>query len=171
MSFKHMVLLRIDTVRKVRYGIEVQHIPMSLLIFLRTAILFTMMLTSTLAFRQTMRFSSSRSLSMALKEGDAVPNVVFKARVRDEKIGGTNPFTWKDVSTSDLFKGKRAVLFSLPGGGLIFQFLCPPICFNIISVYLQPLHRLALLLTCLDTRSTMVNLLHKIFYYKQYLQM
>jgi peroxiredoxin len=52
---------------------------------------------------------------MQLKEGDTVPNVVFKARVRDEKIGGPNPFTWKDVSSADLFKGKRAVIFSLPG--------------------------------------------------------
>jgi len=40
---------------------------------------------------------------------------VFKARVRDDSIGGDNPFTWKDVSTSDLFKGKRVVVFSLPG--------------------------------------------------------
>merc|ERR1712205_31715 len=49
------------------------------------------------------------------KEGDVVPDVIFKARVRDEKIGGDNPFTWKDVSTADLFKGKRVVIFSLPG--------------------------------------------------------
>ena len=49
------------------------------------------------------------------KAGDAVPEVVFKARVRDDSIGGDNPFTWKDVSTSDLFKGKRVVVFSLPG--------------------------------------------------------
>jgi peroxiredoxin len=53
---------------------------------------------------------------MAAKEGDVVPNVVFKARVRDESIGGSNPFTWKDVSSNDLFKGKRVVIFSLPGG-------------------------------------------------------
>jgi len=44
-----------------------------------------------------------------------VPSVVFKARVRDESIGGPNPFTWKDVSTNDLFAGKRVVLFALPG--------------------------------------------------------
>ena len=44
-----------------------------------------------------------------------VPSVTFKARVRDEKIGGDNPFTWKDVSSEHLFKGKRAVVFSLPG--------------------------------------------------------
>eukprot|EP00596_Hydrurales_sp_CCMP1899_P006054 CAMPEP_0119037740 /NCGR_PEP_ID=MMETSP1177-20130426/6227_1 /TAXON_ID=2985 /ORGANISM="Ochromonas sp, Strain CCMP1899" /LENGTH=215 /DNA_ID=CAMNT_0006999373 /DNA_START=38 /DNA_END=685 /DNA_ORIENTATION=- len=49
------------------------------------------------------------------KEGNAIPNVVFKARVRDEKIISDNPFDWKDVSTDDLFKGKRAVIFCLPG--------------------------------------------------------
>lgn len=52
----------------------------------------------------------------SLKEGDTIPNIVFKARVRDESIGGPNPFTWKDVSTNDLFNGKRVVLFALPGG-------------------------------------------------------
>ena len=55
-------------------------------------------------------------LAMALKEGDSIPNVVFKARVRDEKVGGDNPFAWKDITTADLFKGKRSVVFSLPGG-------------------------------------------------------
>lgn len=84
---------------------------------IRTAAVFTM-LSSTVAFRQTMKFTTSRSVAMALKEGDTIPKVVFKARVRDEKIGGPNPFTWKDVSTTDLFKGKRAVLFALPGGEL-----------------------------------------------------
>ena len=60
---------------------------------------------------------ATRSLSMmSLKEGDTIPNIIFKARVRDEKIGGSNPFDWKDVSTSDLFKGKRSVIFALPGG-------------------------------------------------------
>lgn len=52
---------------------------------------------------------------MLAKEGSSVPSVVFKARIRDESIGGPNPFTWKDVSTDDLFKGKRVVLFALPG--------------------------------------------------------
>jgi thioredoxin-dependent peroxiredoxin len=59
--------------------------------------------------------SFATQTKMQLKEGDAIPNVVFKARVRDEKIGGPNPFTWKDVKSADLFKGKRAVIFSLPG--------------------------------------------------------
>ena len=72
---------------------------------------------SKIALRQVAKFTSSKTtLAMALKEGDTIPNVVFKARVRDEKLGGTNPFTWKDVTTSELFKGKRSVLFALPGG-------------------------------------------------------
>lgn len=44
-----------------------------------------------------------------------VPNVVFKTRVRDDSIGGDNPFRWQDVSTDDIFKGKKIVLFGLPG--------------------------------------------------------
>ncbi|MDO8569674.1 MAG: peroxiredoxin [bacterium] len=44
-----------------------------------------------------------------------VPQVVFKTRVRDEDIGGDNPFRWQDVTTDDLFKDKKVVVFSLPG--------------------------------------------------------
>jgi len=44
-----------------------------------------------------------------------VPEVTFKTRVRDESIGGENPFRWQDVSSDDIFKGKRVVLFALPG--------------------------------------------------------
>jgi len=44
-----------------------------------------------------------------------LPNVVFKTRVRDESIGGDNPFRWDDKTTADYFAGKRVVLFSLPG--------------------------------------------------------
>lgn len=47
--------------------------------------------------------------------GRKVPDVVLKTRVRDESIGGDNPFRWQDVHTGDLFRGKRAVVFSLPG--------------------------------------------------------
>jgi peroxiredoxin len=46
---------------------------------------------------------------------ETVPNVVFKTRVRDESIGGTNPFRWQDRTTQELFAGKRVVVFSLPG--------------------------------------------------------
>lgn len=32
-----------------------------------------------------------------------VPNVTFKTRVRDESIGGSNPFRWQDVTSADIF--------------------------------------------------------------------
>ena len=44
-----------------------------------------------------------------------VPSVTFKTRVRDESLGGDNPFKWQDVTTEELFKCKRVVLFALPG--------------------------------------------------------
>ncbi len=47
--------------------------------------------------------------------GKKLPEVVFKTRVRDENIGGDNPFRWQDRSTADFFAGRRVVLFSLPG--------------------------------------------------------
>ncbi|MEM9693800.1 MAG: peroxiredoxin, partial [Myxococcota bacterium] len=31
-----------------------------------------------------------------------VPNVTFKTRVRDESVGGPNPFRWQDVTSDDL---------------------------------------------------------------------
>jgi len=47
---------------------------------------------------------------MSLQEGDTIPNVIFKMRVRNNSTGD-NPFEWKDVSTNDLFLNKRIVLF------------------------------------------------------------
>ena len=44
-----------------------------------------------------------------------IPDVVFKTRVRDESIGGENPYRWQDVSTKELFADKKCVLISLPG--------------------------------------------------------
>lgn len=44
-----------------------------------------------------------------------IPNVVFKTRVRDESIEGPNPYRWEDMTTADLFAGKKVVVFSLPG--------------------------------------------------------
>lgn len=46
---------------------------------------------------------------------DRVPNVVFKTRVRDESVEGSNPFRWEEKTTQDLFAGKKVVVFSLPG--------------------------------------------------------
>lgn len=47
--------------------------------------------------------------------GKKVPTVVFRTRVRDEAVGGPNPFRWEDKTTDDYFAGKRVILFSLPG--------------------------------------------------------
>ncbi|MEZ5953133.1 MAG: peroxiredoxin [Hyphomonas sp.] len=47
--------------------------------------------------------------------GYRIPNVTFHTRVRDESVGGPNPFRWQDMTSDDYFKGKRVVLFSLPG--------------------------------------------------------
>jgi thioredoxin-dependent peroxiredoxin len=44
-----------------------------------------------------------------------VPDVTFKTRVRDESVEGPNPFRWQDMTTKDIFGGKRVVVFSLPG--------------------------------------------------------
>lgn len=46
---------------------------------------------------------------------NTVPQVTFKTRVRDESIGGDNPFRWQDASSDDIFKGRRVVVFGLPG--------------------------------------------------------
>jgi peroxiredoxin len=48
-------------------------------------------------------------------EGRRVPSVVFRTRVRDERVDGPNPFRWQDVRSEELFAGKRVVVFSLPG--------------------------------------------------------
>jgi peroxiredoxin len=47
--------------------------------------------------------------------GRQLPEVTFKTRARDESIGGPNPYRWENKTTADYFKGKRVVLFSLPG--------------------------------------------------------
>mgnify|MGYP003959747709 FL=1 len=44
-----------------------------------------------------------------------VPQAIFKTRVRNNAIEGDNPFEWKDLSSDDVFKGKKVVVFSLPG--------------------------------------------------------
>jgi peroxiredoxin len=48
-------------------------------------------------------------------QGRRLPDVTFKTRVRDESIGGDNPFRWQDVTTAEVFGGRRVVVFSLPG--------------------------------------------------------
>ena len=44
-----------------------------------------------------------------------VPQIVFKTRVRDESVEGPNPFRWQDVTSDEIFKGKKVVVFALPG--------------------------------------------------------
>jgi len=46
---------------------------------------------------------------------DYVPDVVFHMRERDESIGGDNPFRWVRKTTTELFGGKRVIVFGLPG--------------------------------------------------------
>jgi peroxiredoxin len=44
-----------------------------------------------------------------------IPDVTLKTRVRDESVGGPNPFRWQDLRVREAFAGKRVVVFSLPG--------------------------------------------------------
>lgn len=44
-----------------------------------------------------------------------VPQTTFQTRVRDENIGGDNPFCWQERSTDEIFAGKKIVVFALPG--------------------------------------------------------
>ena len=48
-------------------------------------------------------------------QGQQLPDVTFKTRVRDESVEGPNPYRWQDATTADFFKGKRVAVFSLPG--------------------------------------------------------
>ncbi len=44
-----------------------------------------------------------------------IPDVTLKTRVRDESVGGPNPFRWQDLKVRDEFAGRKVVVFSLPG--------------------------------------------------------
>ena len=44
-----------------------------------------------------------------MKAGLKLPDVTFQTRVRDETVGGPNPFRWQTMTTADYFAGKRAV--------------------------------------------------------------
>ena len=44
-----------------------------------------------------------------------IPDVTFKTRIRNDALEGPNPFEWKDLTSAEVFKGKRVVVFSLPG--------------------------------------------------------
>ena len=45
----------------------------------------------------------------------SIPDVTFQTRVRDDSLGGDNPFKWEVKTSSDYFANKRVILFSLPG--------------------------------------------------------
>ena len=44
-----------------------------------------------------------------------VPDVTFHTRVRNDALGGPNPYEWKDITSKDVFAGKRVVVVGLPG--------------------------------------------------------
>ena len=44
-----------------------------------------------------------------------VPDVLFNVRVRNDALDGPNPYEWKQLSTADIFAGKKVVLFAVPG--------------------------------------------------------
>lgn len=44
-----------------------------------------------------------------------IPDVTLKTRIRDESLGGPNPFRWQDFRIRDELAGKKVVIFSLPG--------------------------------------------------------
>ncbi len=46
---------------------------------------------------------------------NTVPDVTFKTRIRNEALGGDNPYEWKDLTSDEIFANKNVVLFSLPG--------------------------------------------------------
>ena len=56
---------------------------------------------------------------MKIEVGQKLPqDITFHMRVRDENMveqGDENPYVWQLVNSTDLFKDKRVVLFSLPG--------------------------------------------------------
>jgi hypothetical protein len=102
-------------------------------------IVYAAAFTSSSSFpKQSRLFSSSSPSSTSvsgttkphLQEGDRVPSVTFKARVRDDSVSQPNPYIWKDVTSDQLFLGKRCVLFALPGGITLFM----SVVFSLVTV-------------------------------------
>ena len=44
-----------------------------------------------------------------------VPDATFHTRVRNDALGGPNPYEWKALTSADIFAGRRVVLFAVPG--------------------------------------------------------
>ena len=53
--------------------------------------------------------------SRHLKEGDNVPETVFKIRAGDTPVCGDKSGTWKDLSTHDIFDHREVIVIALPG--------------------------------------------------------
>ena len=53
--------------------------------------------------------------NMQHPERTTVPNVTFKTRVRDESVEGPNPYRWQDLTSAEIFAGRKVVVFALPG--------------------------------------------------------
>ena len=49
------------------------------------------------------------------KSPSRVPAVTFKTRVRDESVEGPNPYRWQDLTSDEIFAGKKVIVFALPG--------------------------------------------------------
>lgn len=45
----------------------------------------------------------------------AVPDSIFYTRIRNDTLAGPNPFEWKQLTSDDVFKARKVVLFALPG--------------------------------------------------------
>jgi thioredoxin-dependent peroxiredoxin len=56
-----------------------------------------------------------KTLTHAMPAGRQVPQVTFKTHTHDKNVCGDDPFAWVEVSSDDIFKGKKIVLFALPG--------------------------------------------------------
>ena len=48
-------------------------------------------------------------------EGKKAPIVKLQGRKRDETVDGPNKFSWYTLSTKNIYKGKRIIIFALPG--------------------------------------------------------
>ncbi len=58
---------------------------------------------------------NNTELRSHLQEGDHVPEVVFKVREGDGPVCGDNTGHWVDLTSSEVFGGKKVIVFSLPG--------------------------------------------------------
>lgn len=70
---------------------------------------------STRYFAGRARAQIRSSVVMTLGIPKKLPSVTFHTRVRDDSLPQPNPFRWQDVTSEELFAGKKVVLFSLPG--------------------------------------------------------